>query len=101
MHDRREWTVMNQYGAIAEKHWREFLPERYAQIPDPKDFFSQMGEEMEDQIIDLMMDLAGDDQPGEGYWDKVGRLEAAKQMAREKVLAETLPDPELEPTTSN
>lgn len=97
MRGRKEPTV-NQYGTTAEKHFRVFLPDRYAQIEDPRAFFDEMGQQMA-QEIDLLADqFAGDDPPGEEYLEKVGRLTAARQMARERVLAETLPDPET-PTT--
>jgi hypothetical protein len=83
---------VNQYGAIAEKHYRTFLPSQYSQL-DPG-YFTSLGEQIEAQIDDLTTTLAGDDPPEETYLDKLGRLNAARQMARERVLAQMLPDPE-------
>jgi hypothetical protein len=79
---------MNQYGAMAERHWRRWLPERCRAIQDPGSFFSMLGEETARQIADLAADLAGDDPPGEGYLEKVGRLNMARLQAEERVLAE-------------
>jgi hypothetical protein len=79
---------MNQYATMARDHWARWLPGRYAQIPDPDTFFASLGEEVAQQIGDLMMDLAGDDPPGEGYLAKVGRLNMARLQAEEMVLAE-------------
>ena len=79
---------MNQYGAMAERHWRRWLPERYQAIQDPDSFFSILGEETAIQIADLAVVLAGDDPPGEGYLEKVGRLNMARLQAEERVLAE-------------
>src|ERR1022692_5348285 len=81
-------TGMNQYGAMAERHWRRWLPERYQAIQDPDSFFSILGEETAIQIADLAVVLAGDDPPGEGYLEKVGRLNMARLQAEERVLAE-------------
>jgi hypothetical protein len=79
---------MNQYATQAWTHWQRFLPHRYSQISDPMTFFDQLGREVEEEIADLTETLAGEDLAGEDYLAKVGRLSAAAQQAREKVLAE-------------
>lgn len=84
---------MNRYGQRALNHWRQFLPERYSQIPKPEDYFSTLGEEAETQIQDLELQLAGRDTPGEGYLEKVGRLNMARLRAEEMVMADLLPTP--------
>lgn len=65
---------MNQYGAMAQAHWKRFLPTRYSEIEDPEEFFSALGRDVADQIDELACKLAGDDPPAEGYLRKVGRL---------------------------
>ena len=89
---------MNRYGAQALKHWQTYLPNRYAALlaeTDPNSYFSTLGDQAAQQIADLARQLAGPDQPGEGYLDKLGRLNAARQMAEERVLSELiLIDPE-------
>jgi hypothetical protein len=79
---------MNKYATMAADHWRRFLPTRYRQIPDPDSYFQTLGQEVEQEIAELTEALAGRDRPGEEYLDKVGRLTAAAQQARETVLAE-------------
>lgn len=79
---------MNEYGRLAQRHWRRWLPTRYREIREPIKFFSSLGEEVEEQIAALSLELAGDDPPGETYLDKVGRLNMAKLQAEEMVLAE-------------
>ncbi|MGH3625419.1 MAG: hypothetical protein ACRDQ5_27165 [Sciscionella sp.] len=79
---------MNHYGQQAKTHWSRFLPTRYSQIPDPEAFFTILGEEVGQEIDQLADLLAGEDPPGEDYRDKQGRLTAARQQAREKVLGE-------------
>jgi len=86
---------MNRYGLMAQQHWARWLPGRYAQIEDPDSFFSELGMRAAERIDNLALTLAGDDQPGEGYLGKAGRLGQARRQAEEIVLAELiLLDPE-------
>ena len=83
--------MVNRYGQMAQNHWRQWLPGRYAQITDPDSFFASLGEEAQTRIQDLMMDLAGDDPPGEGYLAKTARLNTARLEAENQVIRETAP----------
>src|SRR6202042_2316070 len=86
---------MNRYGEMARDHWERWLPARYASIPDPASFFSDLGIRAEQQIDALAASLAGDDVLGEGYLGKAGRLGEARHRAEQIVLAEEiLPEPE-------
>jgi hypothetical protein len=88
---------MNRYGAMARSHWARWLPQRYATITDPDSFFSTLGQETARQIDELTTELAGDDQPGEGYLAKAGRLTAARSQAEEIILPQQVllaPEPE-------
>ena len=95
---------MNHYGTMAQRHWQRWLPERYAAIQDPDSFFSTLGEEVAQQIGDLSLDLAGDDPPGEGYLEKLGRLNMARLQAEEIVLKERVllePEPGADPDSGD
>ncbi len=81
---------VNQYGEMARSHWARWLPSRFAVIEDPDSFFAQLGEEAAGRISDLAYQLAGDDQPGEGYLGKAGRLGEARHRAEQMVLAEMI-----------
>jgi hypothetical protein len=86
---------MNRYGLMARQHWATWLPSRYAQIEDPEGFFTDLGRQVAERIDQLALQVAGDDQPGEGYLGKAGRLGQARRQAEEIVLAElVLLDPE-------
>jgi hypothetical protein len=94
---------VNRYGLMAQRHWAQWLPRRYATISEPDSYFSTLGQEVAQRIEDLTQELAGDDQPGEEYLAKAGRLTAARSRAEEIVLpqqvllapeAETSADPE-------
>lgn len=85
---------MNTYATRVMSHYLRFLPDQYATIPDPEAYFSTLGEEIETQVSDLTTRLAGPDRLGEGYLEKVGRLNMAKLQAEETVLADYLVPPE-------
>ena len=88
---------MNRYGLMAHRHWAQWLPQRYATISEPDSYFSTLGQQVAQQIEELTLELAGDDQPGEEYLAKAGRLTAARSRAEEIVLPERVlltPEPE-------
>jgi hypothetical protein len=88
---------MNQYGAMAQRHWARWLPQQYAAIEDPDRFFTDLGDRASDRIAELEVEFAGDQPPGEGYLDRVGRLGQARRQAEEIVLHEMIllePEPE-------
>jgi hypothetical protein len=63
--------------------------------PDRDSFFSDLGSQAGARIDALADELAGDDQPSEGYLAKAGRLGQARRQAEEIVLTElVLLDPE-------
>lgn len=92
---------MNKYGVQAQKIWQEASPAHYSQIPNPDEFFTQLGEQAEAQIVELAPKLAGPDPAGEGYLEKVGRLNAARNQAEEIVRNELLSPPETEDEEEN
>jgi hypothetical protein len=89
---------MNRYGRRAQRYWQANLPSHYAQIPDQDTFFDRMGQTMANQIEDLAEQIAGPDQTGETYLDKLGRLNRAQTEAETQIMRETLPPPESTPT---
>jgi hypothetical protein len=91
-----EILAMNRYGRQAMRHWREVDPDRYAAVPDPEAFFTDLGEEVMQQIETRARALEGTDRPGESYLEKVGRLQMARFMAESEVLRELvlIPAPE-------
>jgi hypothetical protein len=79
---------VNKYGAMAQSHWKTWLPSRYAAIPNPDSFFSQLGTEVSDRIAVLELELLGPEQPGEAFLTRVGRRNMARLQAEELVLRE-------------
>jgi hypothetical protein len=92
---------MNKYGAQAMRHWQQTDPDRYAAIPDKEAFFTELGEQTEQQIETLAATIAGPDRPRESYLEKVGRLNMARftaesDLLREMVLIRDPDDPEID-----
>jgi hypothetical protein len=77
---------MNYYGEMAQRHWARWLPEQYAAIEDQDSFFEDLGSRASDRIAELADHFAGDQPPGEGYLERVGRLGQARRQAEEIVL---------------
>jgi hypothetical protein len=48
---RAKLTRMNHWGHTAMEHWQTQLPERYAALEDPQEFFTQLGEEAADRYL--------------------------------------------------
>lgn len=92
-----------EYASRARSYYRDFLPGRYQQIPNPEHFFSDLGKRIEDQVQTAERQLAGPDSPGEGFLQKVGRLNMARLRAGELVMAQEVysipPEIEQEPET--
>lgn len=87
---------MNRYGRQAETMWKQACPGRYAELEDPEAFFTGLGEQAMEMVLELEVRIAGPDVPGEGYLEKVGRLNAARNQAEEIARAEILAPPETE-----
>ena len=81
---------MNRYGLMAQRHWAQWLPQRYATISEPDSYFSTLGQEAAQQIEDLAAELTGSNPPGEDYLARAGRLKAARLQAEEIVLPELI-----------
>nr|WP_255257229.1 TnpV protein [Arthrobacter sp.] len=85
--------AMNTYGKFAQNAWKTLAPSQYELIVNPETWFSILGEEAENSVDSLQVQIAGHDTPGETYLEKVGRLMGAKMQAEEIVRAEMLTPP--------
>ncbi|GAA3287704.1 TnpV protein [Arthrobacter citreus] len=81
---------MNKYGKFAQETWQTTAPKQYALIPDPEEWFRDLGEEAMRQVGELQYEIAGPDPKNETYLEKVGRLNASRMQAEEIVRAEML-----------
>lgn len=82
--------TMNEYGRQALEYWQTYRPAAYAALEDPVVFFTNLGEQIEQQVHDASTKLAGPDRADEGYLEKVARLRTARITAEELVLQDLL-----------
>ncbi|MDJ0321958.1 TnpV protein [Pseudarthrobacter sp. PS3-L1] len=87
---------MNKYGRQAQEAWKEASPTRYSEIQNPEEFFTNLGEQAQERMDVIWPQIAGPDPKGEGYLEKVGRLNASRNQAEEMVGEELLSPPEIE-----
>jgi len=88
---------MGRMAAIAEEHYKTHLPDRYAALENPTEFFQAKEDEAAEQIEALLDVLEGPDQPGETFVEKASRLRWAQHLAESQVFREVLlPAPEEE-----
>lgn len=85
---------MNSYGKTAQQNWMTLAPSAYEQIENPEEHFTALGQTAMQQVQQMQTELAGPDQPSEGYLEKVGRLQAAKNQAEEVVRETVLTPPQ-------
>ncbi|MGH9156117.1 MAG: TnpV protein [Acidimicrobiales bacterium] len=81
-------AAMNPYGRRAMEHLARNAPDRLAAMADPQTHFSELGELIAEQVLDLEQSLAGPTPPAETYPERVGRLNMARLRAEEVVFAE-------------
>lgn len=86
---------MNKYGAHAQKLWQEWAPLRYAGLPNPEEFFADLGRQAAQMMAELAPQVAGPDPAGESHRDQTARLGAATLRAEHLVrMALLAPHPE-------
>ena len=87
---------MNRYGQQAMRHWQQTTPaEQVAQLENPQQHFTTLGEDVAVAVENLARELAGQAPPGEGYLQRLRRLTTAKFEAEAQVVREmVLTDPE-------
>ncbi len=84
---------LNRFGRYAMAAWQEAAPAALARITDPRMYFSELGERAESQWASLWPQMLEPDAPGEDFFSKAGRVEAAKMRAEEMIRAELLTPP--------
>lgn len=91
---------MGRLAAIAEDHYRKYLPTAYASIKDKPTFFRALETEADQQIADLADAMEQTEQapPGETFLQKAGRLSMIRRDAESQIVRELLlPEPEKQP----
>jgi hypothetical protein len=79
---------MNRYGRIAMDFTRENHPERFAEIEDPEEFFTEAGWEIAGAVDEVLAQLVGEPQAGESLEEYQRRSSRSLSQAEEIVLAD-------------
>lgn len=79
---------MNHYGKLAMRHWEQHAPSRVQAMTNSEAFSTDLGVQVETQVVELTQSLEGTPAEGESYQQAVGRLTNARMRAEEAVLAE-------------
>ncbi len=90
---------MNAHGQHAMETMKNHDPETFAQIPNPEEYFSTLGTQIQDQIGDVMEGLIVSDTRGRSTLEILGERNMARFRAREIVYQEMIyaslpPEPE-------
>ncbi|AHI20916.1 MULTISPECIES: hypothetical protein [Actinomycetes] len=98
---------MNHYGTKALEHWRRHAPHRLEEIQDQETFFTELGEQIATQIVELTIQIetgrfaplamAGSSRENGRYLQEVSRRITARRIAEEVVMDELvwMQDPSL------
>jgi len=79
---------VNAYGRRAMEYMTLHRPRALADIADRESYFSDLGERILSQVLEVTEALAGPARPGEGFSERTGRLRMARLMAEERVLGD-------------
>lgn len=80
----------NRFALLAQNYWSKNRPTRYLQLEDPKQFFEDLGAQIQAQVDQTSTQIAGSDPAGEAYLEKIARLTTSTKTAEELVLADLL-----------
>lgn len=82
-----------KYVQRVRRYYRDYRPVATVELgtdSEAEDFFRSLARQIEDQVQDAEIPIAGPDVAGETYLEKVGRLNMARLQAEELVLADLL-----------
>ncbi|GGT56436.1 hypothetical protein GCM10010271_70370 [Streptomyces kurssanovii] len=81
---------MNHHGAQMMRHWEAERPSEFAELEEVEEHFTQMGEEIAEQVELRARGLVGTVPPEEGYLARLQRLNTARLAAEGDVVREFL-----------
>ncbi|MFE0775837.1 hypothetical protein [Streptomyces sp. NPDC058861] len=81
---------MNHFGAQIMRHWQTERLGEYQELRNPAEYFTQLGEEIAEQVEMRARSMAGTAPPKEGYLERLQRLNSARLGAEDEVVREYL-----------
>lgn len=79
---------MNRYGHQAQDMWSRYMPTQYAELENPEQYFTELGETIQNQISRISEQLERQLAPTDDYLARVGQLNGVRKQAEEIVLDE-------------
>ena len=82
-----------RYAKRVRRYYQDYRPNATMGLgtdSQAEDFFRSLAQQIEDQVSEAEIQIAGPDLTGETYLSKVGRLNMARSQAEELVLANVL-----------
>lgn len=77
---------VNHYGQMAWDHWRQHRPEDLATIEDPTRFFSELGEQVAETVLDRTEQLLASQEKVTGFVARFAQERTARQTAEDETL---------------
>lgn len=92
----RKAAQMNKFGLLAQEHWQRHAPNRYANLDDPVEYFTELGETISDEIAAITDHLQRQLPNDLEFMDKLGQMNMIRHQAEERVLDELVYSVEVE-----
>lgn len=80
--------MMNPYGARAMKYWQDAAPTRYADLENPSEFFTDLGEQIATYVEQLASAMEAKATFSQDTMTRFGELNAIKASAEEVAMHE-------------
>lgn len=77
---------VNHYGQMAWDHWRQHRPEDLATIEDPTRFFSELGEQVAETVLERTEQLLASQEKATGFVARYAQEQTARQTAEDETL---------------
>jgi hypothetical protein len=77
---------MNQYGTQAQKHWRRTFPQVVSLLPDPEEFFAELGTVLAEKIYARTEQLVTGYPPADGYQQNLAVRNSAQMSAEDEIM---------------
>lgn len=87
---------MSRYAPLAQEHWKKHRPSDYQELTDPETFFETLGDQIQEQVVNLTLDLEAQrraDLNAASDLDRIGLLNAIRNQAETTVLQDLLYGP--------
>lgn len=84
---------MNKYGLRAQRYYSRWAPLALAEISEQETFFTDLGEQIESQVLLISQEMESTLVPTAPYLERVAQLRAVQQDAEEVAMTELVYGP--------